>query len=276
VSEIPDIWNSTTITDRTKQFLGGMAVTSTGLFQRKIKATSLWLAKHCIYWWAVRFIPDFSTVYHEWHARTVAHVHYIAIKEGLSTDFHEKNNLTDTELSLFYQHVMLLQYGVDNAKQHFTAMLLAWTTSARPGTFTVAKGYEKGAEMGVPGRVRKDSQTLYWKDIVFRRHVDRTIWVVVTLRYHKGYRNPHTETNIVDSSRNFTFVPTTGTRYEYDLALLLLGLGWNRGLFSSYSNLDEIINGDEVFIRMDEVRALMMHLFKVDRIWCIIANMCPP
>jgi hypothetical protein len=276
VSEIPDIWNSPTIIDRTKQFLGGMAITSKGLFQSKIKASSLWIAKHCIYWWAVRFIPDFSTIYRDWHARTGEHIYYIATKEGLSTDFHEKHNLTDVELSLFFQHMMLIQYGVENAKQHFVAMVLAWTTSARPGSFTVSKGYEEGAETGVADIVRKESQTLYWKDVVFRRLEDCTICAVVTFRYHKGYRNPHIEATQVDSSRKFTFLPTMGTRYEYDLALLLLGLGWNRGLFSSYSKLEDIITGDEIFVRMDEVREPVIHFFKVGRIWCSIANMCPP
>jgi hypothetical protein len=241
------------IVDRSKQFLGGLAASSDGLFNEKVKASSLWIAKHCLYWWAVRFIPDFSTVYHDWHAQTVEHVHYIAIKEGLSTHFYEKHNLTDVELALFYQHVMQLQYGVDNAKQHIVAMMLAWTTSARPGTFTISRGYEKGAETGVAGIFREYAQTLYWKDVNFHRLDDGSIAVRVTLRFHKGYRNPHDEEALVDSSRRFTFMPTMGRRYEFDLALLLLGLAWNRGLFSSYMSLEDIINGDEAFIKVDEV-----------------------
>jgi hypothetical protein len=253
VTEIPEIWNSWTIIDRTKRFLGGLAATSNGLFNTKIKASSLWLAKHCIYWWAVRFIPDFSAVYHDWHARTVEHVHYICIKEGLSTEYHEKHNLTDTELAMFYQHVMKLQYGVDNSKQHFVAMMLAWTTAARPGTFTVPAGYEQGAETGVPGIVRKESQTLYWRDVVFQRLEDGTIAARVKFRFHKGYRDPHSQETLVDSSRTFTFIPTMGSRFEFDLSLLLLGLAWNRGLFSSYPSLEDLINGEDVFLKLNEV-----------------------
>jgi hypothetical protein len=253
VSEIPEIWNSATIIDRTKQFLGGLAAASNGLFTKKVKASSLWIAKHCIYWWAVRFIPDFSTVYHDWHARTVEHVHFIAEKEGLSTEFHEKHNLTDVELALIYQHIMRQEYGVANMKQHFVAMMLAWTTSARPGTFTVAKGYAKGAETGIPDKVRQTAQTVFWKDVEFRRLDDGTIAARVTLRYHKGYRNPHVEEALVDCARKFTFMPTVGSRYEFDLSLLLLGLAWNRGLFSSYDSLEAIVDGNEVYLQLDKV-----------------------
>jgi hypothetical protein len=277
VTEIPDIWNSATIIERTKQFLGGLAVTSNGLFTTKIKASSLWIAKHCVYWWAVRFIPDFSTVYHDWHARTVEHVHYIATKEGLSTEFHEKHNLTDVELALIFQHIMQIEYGVDNMKQHFVAMMLAWTTSARPGTFTVSKGYGQGVETGIADIVRKAAQTLYWKDVDFRRLDDGTIAARVTLRYHKGYRNPHAEETLVDSSRKFTFMPTVGTRYEFDLSLLLVGLAWNRGLFSAYDSLAEIINGEDAVLKLDEVCGLILDSgSRGGHFFCCIANMCPP
>jgi len=64
LSQIDDIWNSATITDRTCEWLGAIAASQTGKIDSKIKASTLWNAKQEIYWWCVRFIPDFSTVYH--------------------------------------------------------------------------------------------------------------------------------------------------------------------------------------------------------------------
>ncbi|OAG05100.1 uncharacterized protein CC84DRAFT_1260348 [Paraphaeosphaeria sporulosa] len=249
VSDIEGIWNSATITDRTKEWLGALAASQTGTIEAKMKASTLWIAKQAIYWWCTRFILDFSTVFHAWHNKTSAHIHYIAVTEGLGTTFLEKNNLSDVELSLFFQHIMRQSYGVQNYKQHYVAMLLAWTTSARPGTFTVSKRYHKGARTGIEGTVREVAQTLYWKDVAFRRLEDGDIAVRVTLRYHKGYRNPHATGAHFDPSKTFTFLPTLGSRFEFDLALMLTGLAWNRGLFVGYQSLEAVLDGEEEFLR---------------------------
>lgn len=186
------------------------------------------------------------------HNQTSAHIHYIAVTEGLSTSFREKCNLTDVELSMIFQHIMQQAYGVANYKQHYIAMLLAWTTSTRPESFTVSKRYHQGASIGIEGTVRAVAQTLYWKAVVFRRLIDGTVTVRVTLRYNKGYRNAYAQGAYSDPSKTFTFLPTLGTRFEFDMALLFVGLAWDRGLLTGYKDLQAVIDGDEEFLRINK------------------------
>jgi hypothetical protein len=40
-----------------------------------------------------------------------------------------------------------------------------------------------------------------------------------------------------------------GSRFEYDLALMLTRLAWTRGLFSSYESLEEVLSADETYLR---------------------------
>jgi hypothetical protein len=224
-----------------------------GRLNEKIKASSLWSAKHSLYWWAVRFIPKFSTIYHDWHNSLTAHIHYVAVTEHLSTAHYEKNSLSDVELGLIFRYIMQQDYGVDNYKQHYAAMLLAWTTAARPGTFTVCRGYARGEETGVQGLVRETDETLFWKDITFFRW-EAAIAASATFRFHKGYRNPHAEEAMIDSARVFKFMPTQGDLFEFDLSLILFGLAFDRGLFGSRS-LDDLLTGNDKFLAHDPVVA---------------------
>jgi hypothetical protein len=148
VTETEDIWNSATVILRTKEFLGAMAELSTGLLEDKVKAGSLWQLKHGLYWWASVLMPDFNVIWQKWHEEVSRHIHYIAVKYNLGTTAHAKNNLSDAELALIFRFIMEQDYGVANLKQHWAAMLLAWVTGARPGSFTVSQGYHKGASLG--------------------------------------------------------------------------------------------------------------------------------
>jgi hypothetical protein len=87
-------------------------------------------------------------VWLRWHEEITRHIHSVAIKEALGSYHYQKNNLTDGELQLIFNFIMEQRYGVENLKQHWAAMLLSWTTAARPGSFTVAQGYQKGAPLG--------------------------------------------------------------------------------------------------------------------------------
>lgn len=191
-------------------------------------------------------------MYRHWHALGCAQIHRIALAEGLETGFMTKNNLTDKELSLIFHWVLKQSYGVANLKQHYAAILIAWTTSARPGSFTVSKGYRKGAETSVPGIFPKTDQTLRWSDVEFKRLPDGTISARVSFRYHKGYRDQYRRNAVFEAKRTFTFLPTQSDRYEFDMSLILLGLAWNRGLLA-YDTFDQVLRGTEVFIRKNEV-----------------------
>jgi hypothetical protein len=81
---------------------------------------------------AVRFIPALSTIFHDWHSQISTHIHYLSIAEDLEKASRPKNNLSDGELAMIFQYVIQLKQGVDNSKQHYMAMLFAWTTAARP------------------------------------------------------------------------------------------------------------------------------------------------
>lgn len=148
VTEIEDIWNSATIVQRTKEYFGVLAEFSIGRLGDKVKAGSLWQQKHGLYWWASVLMPDFNVVWQKWHEEASRHIHFIAVKYGLSTAAYAKNNLSDPELALIFRYIMEQDYGVANLKQHWAAMLLAWVTGARPGSFTVSKGYRKGTSLG--------------------------------------------------------------------------------------------------------------------------------
>ena len=139
------------------------------MFGDKVKTSTLWsmvitrtskvlllthLAyKHALYWWAAVLVDGFTTFWHQWHVETCRHIQYVAQKESLSTGSWKKNNLSHTELALIFRHIMDQDYGVANLKQHWAAMLMAWTTAARPGSFTVAKDYQKGASLGMSYKI---------------------------------------------------------------------------------------------------------------------------
>jgi hypothetical protein len=174
------------------------------------------------------------------------HVLFVAKDMELSTSHWAKNNLGDTELALIFQEIMQQSTGVANSKQHYAAMLLAWTTSARPGSFTVGRGYAKGDPTGIPGKTIPEDETLRWEDVEWIR-TEEGIAAKLTMKYTKGYRNPHANCTLRDASRSFTFLPTRGCRFEFDLALILFGLAFTRGLF--VGGLEDILNSDTLYIR---------------------------
>jgi hypothetical protein len=138
-----DVWNVHTIIPWSEAFLTGIAQWSEGKLANKVKAGTLWQFKDSLYWWSVRYIKGFSTIYHEWHTRLSGYICYTACDEDLSVLLRPKNNLTETELALFFARVMELEKGVENWKQHYAALLMAWATGARPGSFTVGTGYHQ-------------------------------------------------------------------------------------------------------------------------------------
>lgn len=127
-----------------------------------ITASPLWHAKYALQWWAARLVPNFATVFSKLDAETTAHIHLICIQFDLESRKYEKHNLTDSELSLFYDTILKSDTDVDNAKQHFVAWLLAYFTAVRPGSITVCKGYEKGASLRLQDdrKTRPDDETL--------------------------------------------------------------------------------------------------------------------
>ncbi|KAK7180359.1 hypothetical protein DPSP01_013128 [Paraphaeosphaeria sporulosa] len=235
------IWRNDCFIQRSKEFLEGLLNVSKGKFSEKIQAHTLYGYKHALYWWACVLVDDFRLIWHAWHVEIIRHVHYLAVNEGLSNERWQKNNLSDGELALIFQQIMDQRYDVPNLKQHWAAILLAWTTAARPSSFAVAVGYEKGASLGIPGKFRADDETLRWSDVNFV-HAKGGIAVQVTFRFHKGYRNPLQEKS-KDASRTFIFLPTRAERLEFDLALILLGLAVERGLF--VSSIEDILAGGD-------------------------------
>jgi hypothetical protein len=151
VSKIEDIWNTATFIERSKSYISVIPHFAKGRFG-KITVQPLWHAKYALYWWAMRLVPDFMSIYSKWHADLTAWVHLSAIDCELQTMKYDKHNLSDSELCLFYDAIMKKTHGVgniDNVKQHFVAWLLAYFTAVRPGSMTGCKGYEEGASLGL-------------------------------------------------------------------------------------------------------------------------------
>ncbi|KAF1957385.1 hypothetical protein CC80DRAFT_547291 [Byssothecium circinans] len=215
VTQESEIWNAETITDRTKQSPSGLARSSKGLFKDRVKASTLWSTKHCLCWWAVRFILKFSHVFHECHASVTAHIHWIAVEHSLTTDFHEKNTLGDAELALMFQEIQEQKYG-------------SFTTSSKIQPF---------------------NQTLRCKGVTFV-YTASGISARVKFQFYKGHLNLHDEEAMGDESRFFIFLRTLGNQYEFDLALILFGLAYKRGLFKGRT-LEKILSGDEKFLPKD-------------------------
>lgn len=184
-------------------------------------------------------MPDFSTIFPAWHAQMVAHIHYLGHSYELETGHRPKNNLTDVELSLFYRQLFKLHQGAENWKQHYAAWVLIYITSTRPGSFTVAQGYEAGASLGASKLKRSVDETMRWSDVVFVRMPETTgISARVTFRYLKMQRNPYTSRPVI-GQKTFTFLPTRGERYEFDLSAILTALAFSRGLFP-FDTLEEL------------------------------------
>lgn len=115
---------------------------------------------------------------------------------NLGTLVYEKNELTDSELALFYAEICKLKHqpGYDNWRQHYVAWLLTYITGVRPGSLTVSCGYEKGAivaEEEPPVR-RAEDQCLRWKHVEFERFA-HGIGAKITFYFLKGHRNEHVQ-----------------------------------------------------------------------------------
>jgi hypothetical protein len=245
-------WNQDTILERTKDVIFTYAGVSKGVISAKPKAGVLFKLKDGIYWWASRFIPSFFHNFAMWHAYSTAAIHKAAIEQNFETGWLEKNNLTDAELDLFWyqlQRKSMANMNIEDWRQHFVAWVLVWVTSMRPGSFTVADGYEAGALITV-GRFQEVSETLRWRDLVFFRVPEAKgggIGVRITWLYMKGYRNPH-KPQQTGGVRKHTILPLQSNRYHQDLALLLVSLAYSRGLFQ-YESLYEFFNGNETELR---------------------------
>ncbi|KAJ4305039.1 hypothetical protein N0V90_000568 [Kalmusia sp. IMI 367209] len=216
LTDLDQVWSNDTFISRTKQFFEGFINMSKGKFEAKIKASTLWSYKHALYWWSSVLVNDFNLLWQKWHEECAVR---------------EKNNLSDGELVLIFRYIMEQRYGIANLKQHWAAMLLVWLTAARPGSITVAAGYQKGASLDVPDKVRAVNETLRWSDVEFL-HMKGGIAVRVTFRYHKGYRDPNKEKATADAWRTFLFLPSQGERLEFDLPIVLFGIAYKRGLFT--------------------------------------------
>jgi hypothetical protein len=56
------------------------------------------------------------------------------------------------------------------------------------------------------------------------------ILVFVDFKHLKGHRNPHTRLSPF-SNKEFTFIPTRGNRYEFDVSALMIVIAFEHGLF---------------------------------------------
>ncbi|CAN9084703.1 unnamed protein product [Alternaria alternata] len=217
-TDVDQIWNSQMFTARTKQFLEGVTNITQGRFEENIKASTLWGYKHSIYWWAAVLVEDFHLLWQKWHTEVTRHIHQLSVQESLSTRSWKKNNLSDCELVLIFDYICNQRYGLDNLKQHWAALLLVWLTAVRPASFTVGQGYAKGEPLGVSGRFRELSATLRWSD-------------------------SNSRCTFADLVPDNSFLPSTNERLEFDLALILLGIACQRGLF---------VQTLEVFVQADQ------------------------
>lgn len=196
VTQTEEIWNEHTIIERCKMFIGAVPQWAKGKINIQIKVGSLYHIKNALYWWAVRFIPSFSTIHLRWHTQITAHIHLTAEEYQLPTECYEKNNLTEAELMLFYDAVSNMAGDAMNWKQHALAWSLVWCTGVRPGSITVAVGYHKGASLGFEGsgHERQEDETLRWRDIEWIRY-PHGIGALITYRFIKGYRSTYARNN---------------------------------------------------------------------------------
>ncbi|KAK6429522.1 hypothetical protein LTR95_014330 [Oleoguttula sp. CCFEE 5521] len=243
-----EMWNSATFVEYTWQCLISMAKYAKGKIADKPKAGILYQQKQGMYWWAVRLIPDWTSIYPRWHQISNAAIAKATLMYDFSSVWREKNNLTDLELNLFWDYINKVQDGRENWKQHYVAWVLVWISAVRPGSFTVCPGYEKGA-LRADGTKRTVDETLYFRDLQFFRTEDSGIGVKITFRYSKGFRNPASQKN-VEGTRVVTIFPLNGRRHHLDLALLLTSLAWSRGAFTAAS-VRELYESNLLFLPMN-------------------------
>jgi hypothetical protein len=177
------------------EYLAGLASISKGVLQEKVKVGTLYQAKYAFYWWNALFLDNFGTIYHKWHLTLMKWIHQVATEFQLLTMSYEKNNLTDTELSMMFRVVMDDSLkGVENYYQHYVVWVLAWVTATRPGSLTVSPGrcfdlpagygiYADNVTVGYAatdtlanGKARGFDETLRWSDVEFFKHVGACIF----------------------------------------------------------------------------------------------------
>lgn len=71
-----------------------------------ITAQSLHHAKNALHRWATTLVPNFTSISSEWSQELTAYIHLVAEQFDLQSCRSDKHNLTDSELSLFYEVIM--------------------------------------------------------------------------------------------------------------------------------------------------------------------------
>jgi hypothetical protein len=267
-----DIWSKKTIIMYSREFMPCLAKElETGMLStnKKPKAGALYTQKFGMYWWLVRMIPDFHTIYLQWHTVMNAVIHKAAMDYNFETSFREKNELTDVELTMFWQHIESLETGTDNWKQHYLTWLLVWVTSARPGSFTVCYGYEKGTKISSTGKLRDTDETLRWKDVQFFRH-EGAVGFKITFRFMKNHRDPH-RNKVINATRVFTIFPVKSNRYHLDLAMIMTSWAFSRGVFKC-ETIEELYNGSDFWIPLNNSKQDLPVFLKVDNAGMVIAG----
>lgn len=245
-----DIWNVETITERTCDLFFCMAEYATSTFGGKPEAGVLQQQKYGMYWWIIRFIPGFSTIYQTWDSMTTAAINRAALDTNFTSEFLPKNKLTDAELELFWQEIPKFPSDRETWLQNYIAWLMVYTTASRPGSFTVTRGYGKN-DVLPNGTFRTEAETMRWSDITFTRHQNVAgLAVRVTFRYLKAHKTPEFG-NPVDARRTFTLMPLISDHYEFDLGLLLVALAYSRGLFPNYPNVASLFQGTRRLVEKD-------------------------
>ncbi|KAK6431995.1 hypothetical protein LTR95_011842 [Oleoguttula sp. CCFEE 5521] len=232
-TEIAEMWDVATFTDYCKEFLEAI----------------VYLSKD-----------------NKWHTQLVAHIHFLAVTHQLEKSHRTKNNLGSAEIDIFFRQLFVGLQQVENWKQHYAAWLLVFMASPRPGSFTVCPGYEAGASLGVSGLTRPIDETLRWGDISFFQHESFDgIAVTVPFKYTKNQRNPHTK-KMIEATKTFTFLPTRGSRLQFDLSAILLGLAFSRGLFDKkYETIADLHKSEEMFIAHNPTVAKQAVFVQVDQ-----------
>lgn len=129
--------------------------------------------------------------------------------------------------------------------------LLRYYTSVRPGSLTTCYGYEAGTLIGgSTTKKRAEDETLRWKDIEFFRDEECGIGFKINFKFIKGYRDASVN-KILPGQRKFTVFPLNSSQYHMDLALLVIGLAFSRGLFSDHPTIESLWNGTEKFLKVN-------------------------
>lgn len=246
-----EIWNKKTIITFSCELIHTLAEgLDTGHISsgKKTNVGVLHSLKYGMTWWLVRFIPHFDNLFSHWQQTIDSAIHKAALDHNFQTEFREGIELTDAELTLFWKRLERTETGTDNSKQHFCIYLLVWITAARPGSFTVCDGYERGSTTAT-GVIRQTDETLRWEDLEFFRF-ENAIAFKITFKFRKGHRDPH-RAGAIDAKRTFTVLPVNGDRYHLDLAMVMTSMAFSRGVFKC-STVEELYSCKEKFIPRNE------------------------